>query len=146
MQNPPINSGSDRPLRVLCVDDNPDMVAVMRMMIDAEPLMRCVGCLASADDLVNAARRLSPAPDVVILDATMPGRSALESMSELTAEFPDIKTIVYSGYDDPEFIDRAKRAGAWGCISKRDTPDTLLRAVREAAAGNARSPRSGHRG
>lgn len=123
--------------RVLCVDDNPDMTFVLRMMINVEPTMRCVGCLASADHLIQKVRGLSPPPDVVLLDATMPGKDPLDVMSEMVAEFPAIKTIVYSGHDDPAFVERFKNAGACGCVSKRDEPDTIVRAVREVAAGRA---------
>lgn len=136
------------PTRVLCVDDSRDMTEVMRMVIDADPMMECVGCLGAADDLVSEVRRLSLSralpPLVVLLDATMPGKSPLKAMSEIAAELPEVRTIIYSGHDDPVFIDGAKDAGAWGCISKRDDPDTILRAVREVAAGNVWWPRSPH--
>ena len=129
------------PTRVLCVDDSPDITTMMRMVIDGEPTMQCVGCLASADHLIEKVRRLSPPPDtlplVVLLDATMPGKSPMAAMSALAAEFPAIRTIIYSGHHDPGFIDRAKAAGAWGCVSKGDEPDVILRAVREVAGGNA---------
>jgi len=125
------------PTRVLCVDDNRDMNQVMQMLIDAEPLMRCVGCLNSADRLVEEVRMLSKAaglqPLVILLDATMPGKDPLVAMAELRAEFPCVRTIIYSGYDDAEFLDRAAAAGAYCCVSKRDDPELVLGAVRKAA-------------
>src|SRR3954462_12159944 len=95
MTNPPSTPLSP-PTRVLCVDDNHDVTEVMRMVIDTEPRIECVGCLGSADRLIEKVPSLSPPPDVVLLDATMPGRSPLTVMSELAAEFPVIRTIVYS--------------------------------------------------
>lgn len=144
MASPSVHSGPAQPTRVLCVDDNPDMTAAMRMLIDTEPRMECVGCLSSADRLVHELRRLRP--DVVLLDATMPGKDPLQAISEIAAEFPAIRTIVLSGHDDPAFIERAGSAGARGCLSKRDEPGTILRAVREVAAGNAWWPRAPHKG
>lgn len=142
METPPEIRQSHHPTRVLCVDDSRDMTAVMQLMIDAEPQMECVGCLHSANDLAKVARRLNPPPDVVILDATMPGKNPLASMAELAAEFPTIRTIILSGHDDAAFVQRAIDAGAWGCVSKREPPDAILRAVREAANGHARRPRA----
>lgn len=136
MEAPLITPRTALPTRVLCVDDSPDITAVMRMVIETEPTMQCVGCLASADHLIEKVRALSPPPNVVLLDATMPGKSPLAVMSEMAAEFPEIKTIIYSGHHDQAFIDRAKDAGAWGFLSKSDEPETILRAVREVAAGN----------
>jgi two-component system response regulator NreC len=138
------SSPSATKIRVLFVDDNQDLSTVLRMVIDAEPDMRCVGCLASADRLVAEVRRLctrAPTPNpeaatplVVILDATMPGKDPFEAMSELATAFPQVPTIIYSGHDDPGFIDRASNAGAWGCVSKREEPDAVTRAVREVWA------------
>jgi two-component system response regulator DesR len=134
------------PTRVLCVDDNSEMTLVLRLMIDAEPMMRCVGCLGSADHLLQRVRGLEPPPDVMVLDATMPGRDPLEAMRQVAAEFPAIRAIVYSGHGDPGFVERARDAGAWGCVSKREEPDTILRAVREVAAGRAWWPKAARGG
>lgn len=131
-------------IRVLCVDDNRALTEVLRRVIDAQPDLRCVGCLASANDLLAEVRRLctSPAqtppdsatPLVIILDATMPGKDPLEAVGELAAAFPQARTIIYSGHDDRWFIDRAIDAGAWGCVSKSDDPAAVTRAVRKVAA------------
>jgi DNA-binding NarL/FixJ family response regulator len=137
-------SGAEVKIRVLCVDDSRDMTAVLKMMVDAEPDMTCVGCLASADNLIAEARRVSatpsnpsptpPTPLVIILDATMPGKDPLTAMRELAAELPWVRTIIYSGYCDRAFIDRAIAAGAWACVSKSEEPAAITRAVREVAA------------
>ena len=136
MHTPPVGPSSARPTRVLCVDDNPDIIMVLRMVIDTDETMRCVGGLESADRLLQEVRRLNPPPDVVLLDAIMRGASPLAVMAQMAAEFPAIRTVFYTGNTDPEFIDRAITAGAWGCVSKSEDPDTILRAVRAVAAGS----------
>lgn len=130
-------------IRVLCVDDSRDITAVLKMIVDAEPDMMCVGCLASADNLIAEARRLSttpsnpsPTPLILVLDATMPGKDPLKAMRELTAALPWVRTIIYSGHCDQEFINRAFAAGARGCVSKSEDPEAITRAVREVAAGS----------
>src|SRR5258707_1053730 len=101
-------------IRVLCVDDSPDITGVLRYVIDAASEMECVGCVASADNLAEDIARVHA--DVVVLDATMPGKDPIAAMRALAATHPEVKTIVYSGYDQQEFIDRVIDAGAWGCI------------------------------
>ena len=120
-------------LRVLIVDDSRDIVASMRDVIDSQPDMRCSGCLGSADRLVVMARKALA--DVVLLDATMPGKPPLTALRELTRELPDVRTIIFSGYGDCELVDSAFTAGAWGCVSKAEELETVLWAVREVAAG-----------
>jgi DNA-binding NarL/FixJ family response regulator len=134
-------------IRVLCVDDSHDITAVLKMILDAEPDMKCVGCLATADDLVAQALRVSTTPSnssptalVLILDATMPGKDPLKALRELAAALPWVRTIIYSGYHDKEFIRRAFAAGAHACISKSEDPAAITRAVREVAARSGSRP------
>lgn len=121
---------SKHPCRVLCVDDNPYILQSLTVLFEHEADLDCVGCLPSADRLVEEV--VSRAPDVVLLDASMRGRNAFLAMTELAVALPQVKTIIYSAYDDDEFIRRASDAGAWACVSKNDPVDVLLRAVRQA--------------
>lgn len=133
-------------IRVLCVDDLPDITKVMQMMIDAEPDMKCVGCLHSANQLVEEIARHNPAGEsqdsqfIVVLDASMPGKDSFEALRDLSAAFPSVRTIIYSGYDGRDFADRAIDAGAWGCISKSEDPSAIVEAVRLVAAGQTCFP------
>lgn len=127
------------PIRVLCVDDSTDITDGLRLIIESEPDMQFVGALASADSLVREIAHLckSEASEdgtlVVLLDAVMPGKDSFSAIGEVAAACPQARTVVYSGYDGPEFAERALRAGAWRCISKNDDPVTLLRLLREVA-------------
>ena len=125
-------------IRVLCVDDLPDVTAVMRMLIDAEADMECVGRLASANDLVEQVRALKT--DVLLLDATIPGEAPFRAMSDLSRACPQTKTIIFSGHDHRAFIDEAMDAGACGVVSKDDSPQAIVQAVRAVAAGNTYFP------
>lgn len=131
----PVNSSQESStpgtIRVACVDDHESIRSVMRLVIDSESDMKCVGCLSSCNDLVNEIRLLNP--DVVLLDATMPGVNPLTAMADLKEKMPSVKTIIFSAHDNQSFIDSVMRAGAWGYISKNDEPALILRAVREAA-------------
>ena len=124
---------------MVCVDDSPDVNLMMSRLIDSTAGMACVGCLDSADRLIDEVRNLGAT--VVLLDATMPGKPPLDEMRKLAAQSPEVKTIVFSGYDDPAFICAALEAGAWGCVSKYDEPDAILQAVQRAAEGMAWVPR-----
>lgn len=144
MLSPAVPISPNALTRVLCVDDFPDSTTTMRLSIESDPTMRCVGCLASADHLLEWVRRHALSPDVVLLDASMPGKNPLEALRELDAAFPHIRTIILSGHDDAAFIDRVFAAGAWGYVSKGDEPDTVLQAVREVAKGNVWRPKRPH--
>ena len=120
-------------IKVLCVDDSPDIARLMHMSIDAEPDLSSVGFLLTADDLVDEVARSKP--NVVLLDLTMPGKSPLAALGELNEAHPETKTIVYSGYDDEESITRAVDSGAWGYVSKHHDLKAILDAIRRVAGG-----------
>lgn len=131
------NSKCPPPIRVLCVDDIPDVANAMRLLIESDPSMECVGCLGSANDLVAEVLGKHPKPDVVVLDAKMPGRDPMLAMQELAEKCPSTRTLVYSGQANPAFIERALDLGAWGYVSKDAEPSEFIRAVRDVAAGHA---------
>lgn len=132
------------PTRVLCFDDDADMTATLRLLIESDPTMRWVGCFAAADGLLKEVRRQSQPPDVVLLDGTMPGKDSLKAMRKLDRAFPNMRTIILSGHSDTAFIDRVFAAGAWGYVCKGDEPETVLAAVRAVAGGNVWRPKRPH--
>jgi len=125
-------------IRVLVADDNADVAGVLEYVIGIEPTMECVGCLTSADRLAEEIRALRP--DVLVLDAKMPGKDPLATLMELGPEFPGMRAIFYSGSDDPEFIEKIIDAGAWGFVSKSRKADAVLDAIRMVAAGRVVFP------
>lgn len=127
--------------RVLCVDDVADVATAMQLLIESDPMMECVGCLNSANDLVAEVLGRDPHPDVVVLDGTMPGRDPMQAMMELATKCPSTRTLVYSAYHNPAFIELARASGAWGCLSKDADPEELVQAVRNIAAGRPVWPR-----
>jgi two-component system response regulator DesR len=125
-------------IKVLCVDDNPRLTSAWEKLIAQQPDMEVVGTLARADELLPMVE-LKHA-DVVLMDLTMDGRDPLEALTELSAKHPGTRTIIYSGYSDPESVEKAVQAGAWGYVDKGRTPDRILDAIRKVARGEAVLP------
>jgi DNA-binding NarL/FixJ family response regulator len=83
--------------------------------------------------VVEAVRRHRP--HVLVLDLRMPGRDTLQVMREVHAAFPETRTIVYTGLEQEDEMERARHAGAWAYIPKRDDLTVLFEAIRQVAAG-----------
>jgi two-component system response regulator DesR len=120
-----------KPIRVLCLDDNADLVEVLRMTINSAGDMTTVACLTSAEHLLEEVRRTRP--DVALVDLTMPGKQPLDAVREVAGEFPEVRTVAYSGYDDRETTDAALEAGAWALVSKHQPIGAVLAAIRNVA-------------
>jgi two-component system invasion response regulator UvrY len=118
---------------VLCVDDNDFVAEALRRKVTHTTGFRWAGWLPSAHDLVATVRE--GGVDVVLLDLDMPGKDAFEALREVASLYPDVRVVILSGYVRADYIDRAVEAGAWGYISKNESTDTIMQAVRNAAAG-----------
>jgi DNA-binding NarL/FixJ family response regulator len=121
------------PLRVLCVDDHAFLVEGLRSRLAMERDMEVVGRVESADGLVEEAQRARA--DVVLLDIEMPGRDPFEALQDVARRTPSVKVILLSAYVRDHYVDTAIRAGAWGYLSKSDSPDAVVDAIRKASAG-----------
>jgi DNA-binding NarL/FixJ family response regulator len=68
-------------------------------------------------------------PDVVVLDVTMPGKTGLEVAKELRGQGSDVRILVLSMHDEPEYVLEAVRAGADGYVLKDVAPAELRAAI-----------------
>ncbi len=121
------------PIRVLCVDDHAFLVEGLKARLDVEPDMEFVGHLSTAGNLAGHVRRTRA--DVVLLDIEMPGEDAFEEMAELNRLSPNVRTILLSAHVRDRYIDAAYEAGAWGYISKSDSPDAVIDGIRKVHGG-----------
>ncbi len=120
---------SKRPLRVLCVDDHAFLAEGMKSRLSIEADMEIVGWLESAEGLSEEVRRREA--DIVLMDIEMPGPDVFEVLADLCQSNPHVRTIMLSAYVRDHYIDAAAKAGAWGYLSKSDTPDSVVEAIRK---------------
>lgn len=125
------SNNSDRIIKVFWTDDSADILTLFATVVRKSKDLELVGALSSADELVAECLRLNP--DVVVLDLTMPGRAPLEVAKELAEKAPDIRVLLFSGYDDPQTVQEARDSGAWGLVSKHGDTSAILTAIRRAA-------------
>lgn len=125
-------------LKVMFVDDSADLTRLVGLAISREPGLASAGELNSTERLVEEIEQKKP--DVVVLDLGMPGTDVIALIGRLREVSPEVRILVYSGYDDQETIDLAIDAGACGHVSKKHRLDQLFETIREVA-GRGREPR-----
>jgi DNA-binding NarL/FixJ family response regulator len=120
-------------IRVLLADDEAIMRAGLRMLLSDEPDMEVVGEAADGNEAVRAAAQLKP--DVVLMDARMPGLDGIGAARAITAADPAVRVLMLTTFDEEVLVDGALRAGVAGFLLKVSPPEQLLGALREVAAG-----------
>jgi DNA-binding NarL/FixJ family response regulator len=124
-------------IRVLLADDQALVRAGFRALLDAQPDVEVVGEAADGSEAVDLAGALIP--DVVLMDIRMPGLDGLAAMKAIAADerLRDVRVVILTTFELDEYIFEAIRAGASGFLVKDTDPADLIRAVREAAHGEA---------
>ena len=102
-------------------------------MLGAEDGIEPVGEAGTARDAIFEAR--STNPYVIVLDVVMPDQSGLEIIPTLLKEHPEVRILVLSMQDDPQYVREAFAAGARGYVLKEAADNEVVAAVREGASG-----------
>ncbi len=121
-------------IRVLVVDDHAVVREGIRGVLASTPGFDVVGEAGDGAEALKLAEEQRP--DVVVLDLTMPGMSGLEATAALRRQSTNVRVLILSMHDHPEYVLQAVRAGAHGYVLKDATPDELRTAVRTVYQGS----------
>ncbi|WP_332749104.1 response regulator transcription factor [Hydrogenophaga sp.] len=120
-------------IKVLVVDDHTIFRSGLRKLLSDENDMRVED---EARDITEMQTKLRKASfDVVLLDVSMTGRSGLEAMPSIRAEYPKLPVLLLSMYPAEQYAVVALRAGASGYLTKDAESEELIHAIREVASG-----------
>src|ERR1035437_1192925 len=128
------------PIKVAIVDDDARVRANLAHAVDHSGDFQCAGQFASAEEAIE--RLPACAPDVVLMDINMPGKSGIECVRQLKAEHPEIECIMLTVYEDTESVFNALAAGASGYLLKQAARVELFDAIRQVHTGG--SPMTSH--
>ena len=121
-------------IRVLIVDDQALFRGGIRMLVESQPDMTCVGEAADGAQAVRLADEQQP--DVVLMDVRMPVLDGISATARIVAARPQSRVVVLTTFDLDEAAARAIRAGASGFILKDAEPELVLASIRTVHAGN----------
>jgi len=118
-------------IRVLIVDDHPVVRQGLVALLSVQDDIVVAGEAADGRAAVSLAGTISP--DVVLLDLKLPGTDGVAVLPELAGRY---RVLVLTSATDPDWADRAMKAGASGVVYKDIDPDALVRAIRSVHDGN----------
>jgi len=119
--------------RILLVDDHPLVREGLRARLSVVPGLLVVG---EAGDAAQALAQLeSSCPDLVLMDVGMKQVDGIELTTRLLARQPELRVLMLSMYDNPEYVNRALRAGARGYVLKEAPSVEIVAAIAAVSAG-----------
>ena len=117
---------------MLIADDHRLFAEALRAILSADDRIEVVGLAASGEDAVSKAGRL--APDVVLMDISMPGLDGVEATRRILDVRPEARVLMVTGSDAQEDVDAARGAGASGYVTKDRIAAELVVAILDVAA------------
>jgi DNA-binding NarL/FixJ family response regulator len=116
--------------RILLADDHPLVLESVKQLL--EPHFAIVGTAQTGQEVVDKAEKLNP--DIVLLDANMPGMSGFEAARKLKTILPSVKVVFLTMLTEAIAVSEGFRAGAMGYVLKQDASDELHAAVKSVMA------------
>ena len=122
-------------IKVVIFEDNRSLREGLVAMIGGTPGYECSGAFPNCNNLLKNIGFTKP--DVVLMDIEMPGMNGIEAVYLIKEDYPEIKILMETIFDDDEKIFNSICAGAEGYILKHTSPAEILEAIKEIYEGGS---------
>jgi DNA-binding NarL/FixJ family response regulator len=120
-------------IRVTIFEDNTNLRRGLTTLINGSDGFECAGAFGNCDNLIKNITNTKP--DIVLMDIEMPGMDGIEAVKMLKPQFPEIKILMETIFEDDEKVFLSICNGAEGYILKNTPPSQMLEAIREIHEG-----------
>ncbi len=121
-------------IKVLVVDDQADLAGELANILSTDGELEVIG--VAYDGVEALAAMGKELPDVALLDIRMPNMNGVAATRRIKEEYPTVKVLILTTFDDSDYILNAINNGASGYLLKDIGGDGLLAAVKNAYAGD----------
>lgn len=122
-------------IKVAIFDDNTARREGLNLLLSAIEEMTCVGTFSDCRDIELIVKRIKP--DVILMDINMPFVDGIEGLKIVKKEFPEIKVVMQTIFEEENKILQAISNGADGYVLKQKSPMKLIDGINEVMAGGA---------
>src|ERR1041385_5077395 len=122
-------------IKVSLYEDNTALRQSVSHLISLDDDLELAGVYANALQILRDVEENTP--DVILMDIGMPGISGIEAVALVRKNFPNMKVVMQTVFDDDDKVFHSICAGAVGYILKKTNPQDVLDAIKEAFGGGA---------
>ena len=121
--------------KVLLAEDHNTVREGIKLLVNAQPDMEVIGEAANGQAAIDQTRSL--APDLLVMDISMPELNGLKATERLRREFPDLKILTLTRHTDDGYLQQLIKAGINGYVLKQSAPTELINAIRTVSSGRS---------
>lgn len=122
-------------IKVLIYDDIQELRETLVLLLNGTDNFEVVGAFDNCETSIEDITSLKP--DVILMDIDMPGLSGIEGVKCIRRQYPDVKILMLTVFDDNKNVFNAIKAGANGYLLKKTSPDKLIEYIKEVHTGGA---------
>lgn len=122
-------------IKIFIYDDNSARRDSLKALLELSPEMNFCGEAINCSNVITDME--TNFPDVVLMDINMPEVNGIEGLKKIKQNYPYIKVLMQTVFDDTDKIFECIRNGASGYILKKDSPQRILQAIQEVYDGGA---------
>lgn len=125
-------------IRVLLVDDQTIIRQGLANLLANQPDLQVIGDAANGQQAIDQVRTLYGTPnqpDVILMDVRMPEVDGVAATQQICTDFPEVKILVLTTFDDTEYVQQAMHWGAKGYLLKQTPIQDLVIAIRAVYQG-----------
>lgn len=119
-------------MSIVLADDHPVFRQGLRALLEREKY-HVVGEAADGLEAIAVTERLQP--QIVVIDLSMPALNGIDAVREIVRRQPRVKAILLTMHTEEHYVLEALRAGAKGCVSKSQSAEQLVQAIKDVCAG-----------
>lgn len=123
----------EKSIRILICDDQQVVCEGFKAILGTVKDLEIVGMAHDGEQALQLIEQIHP--DLILMDLKMPVMNGIQATLRITQEYPDIRVLVLTTYDDDEWVFDAIRAGAHGYLLKNTPREGLVKAIYETMSG-----------
>ncbi|MFI5253390.1 MAG: response regulator [Bacteroidota bacterium] len=128
-----MNDGNEQKIKVLLVDDHQMVLEGIKSFLTSNEKIEIIGEAMDGEEAISKVKIL--APDIILMDISMPRLNGIETTRIIREINPDVKVIILTMHDDKEYVLQFMECGAMGYILKKTSPAELVRAIEAVYEG-----------
>ena len=126
----------DQPIiRVALIEDHPEYRETIKMALLRETDLELTDSFGTAERALKSLKTASPAPDILLIDLSLPGTDGLTALREFRVILPNAKMIILTQSESEQDVIRAIAMGASGYLLKSSTVHQITDGIRSALKG-----------
>ena len=128
----------EQTIKVVVADDQKDLASELKSVLETDSANEVVAIAYDGFEALDAVKKYSP--DLVLMDIRMPNMNGVVATQRIKTEYPEVKVLVLTTFDDSDYILNAINHGASGYLLKDNGGNALINAIKNAHAGDTILP------